>query len=76
VTVDPDIMSIVDSYVREHGDLDRSKVMEQALALWLAEQQHTAMREQFAGDDDAPEVEKRDWEAVRRASANKVLNRS
>lgn len=76
VTVDPEILRIVDGYVAERGDLDRSKVMEQALVLWLTERQHAAMEEQFAGDDKAPEAERRAWEAVRRAAVGRVLDRS
>src|SRR5207247_8464001 len=30
VTVDPHLLNAVDSFVREHDDLDRSKVIEQA----------------------------------------------
>ena len=43
VTVDPVLLNVVDSFVREHNDLDRSKVIEQALALWSAAHQATAM---------------------------------
>jgi metal-responsive CopG/Arc/MetJ family transcriptional regulator len=74
VTVDPDLLNAVDSFVREHDELDRSKVIEQALTLWSAAQQETAMEQQFAGALESP-AEKSAWRAVRRASAVKRLHK-
>ena len=75
VTVDPDLLNAVDSFVREHDELDRSKVIEQALTLWSAAQQETAMEQQFAGPLESP-AERSAWRAVRRASAVKRLRKS
>lgn len=75
VTVDPDLLNAVDSFVREHGDLDRSKVIEQALALWSAAQQEVAMEQQFAGPLESP-AERSAWRAVRRASVGRRLPES
>lgn len=75
VTVDPVLLNVVDSFVREHDDLDRSKVIDQALALWSAAQQATAMEQQFAGRRESL-AERSAWRAVRRASAAKRLRKS
>ncbi len=75
VTVDPVLLNMVDSFVREHDELDRSKVIEQALTLWSAAQQKTAMERQFANELES-QAEKSAWRAVRRASAVKRLRKS
>jgi hypothetical protein len=76
VTVDPDLLHEVDDYVREHEGLDRSKVMDEALALWLAGRQDAAMEEQFSGGDDVPPEEAGSWRSIRRAAAARRLQRS
>ena len=75
VTVDPVLLNAVDSFVREHDELDRSKVIEQALALWSAAQQETAMAQQFADPLESP-AERQAWRVARRASAVKRLRKS
>ena len=75
VTVDPDVLQEVDSYVGEHQGLDRSKVMDEALALWLARRQDEAMEEQFSGEG-APADEVEAWRSIRRAAAARRLQRS
>ena len=74
ITVDPELLRAVDSYVSEHDGLDRSKVIEQALELWTAARQDSAMEEQFAHDDSAT-AERRVWRATRRAAAAARLGR-
>lgn len=73
-TLDPELVAGMDAYVREHPDVDRSKVLDQALHLWIAEQQRQAMIEQFRSDD-RPEDESRQWRAVQRAAAQRMLRR-
>jgi metal-responsive CopG/Arc/MetJ family transcriptional regulator len=34
-TVDPELLDGVDAYIREHPGRDRSKVIDEALMLWL-----------------------------------------
>jgi hypothetical protein len=75
VTVDPDVLHEIDNYVGEHEGLDRSKVMGEALALWVARRQDAAMEEQFSGDA-APPDEVESWRSVRRAAAARRLQRS
>lgn len=74
VTVDPDVLHEVDNYVGEHQGLDRSKVVDEALALWLARRQDAAMEEQFSGES-APPGEVEAWRSVRRAAAAQRLQR-
>jgi metal-responsive CopG/Arc/MetJ family transcriptional regulator len=75
VTVDPDMLHEVDKYVGEREGLDRSKVVDEALALWLARRQDAAMEEQFSGGS-APPDEAESWRSIRRAAAARRLQRS
>ncbi len=74
VTVDPDLLNAIDSFVREHDGLDRSKVIEQALTMWTGVQQEAAIERQFTQPLE-PEAERKAWHSVRRAAARKRLNR-
>ena len=73
-TVDPELLHGVDAYIREHPDRDRSRVIDEALMLWLAQEQDRAMQEQYDGPD-APEEEMRAWRAIRDAAARMNFNR-
>jgi hypothetical protein len=73
-TVDPELLAGVDAYVREHPERDRSKVIDEALELWLAHEQKLAMEAQFDGPD-VPEDELRQWNAVLDAQARMALRR-
>jgi hypothetical protein len=64
-TVDPELLDGIDAYVTEHPGTGRSSILDEALALWLAQQQHREMEEQFAGED-APQEERRQWRRVQR----------
>jgi metal-responsive CopG/Arc/MetJ family transcriptional regulator len=75
VTVDPEVLHEVDNYVGEHDGLDRSKVVDEALALWLARRQDAAMEEQFSGES-APPDEVEAWRSIRRSAAARRLQRS
>lgn len=71
VTVDPVLLHQVDSYVSQHPELDRSKVIEQALKLWTSALQDLAMEAQFASPD-APADEWDSWRLTRRAAASRL----
>ncbi len=71
-TVDPELLDGVDAYIREHPDRDRGEVVDEALYLWLKQEQDRAMEAQFDGPD-APEEEMRAWRAVRDAAAARVF---
>lgn len=73
-TIDPELLDGVDAYVRAHPDRDRSKIIDEALMLWLAQEQDRAMIEQFA-EDDRPEDEVAAWRAIQKAAATRIFGR-
>jgi metal-responsive CopG/Arc/MetJ family transcriptional regulator len=73
-TIDPDLLASVDAYVRQQPDRDRSRVIDEALWLWLGREQDRAMIEQYAVDD-VPPHERRAWNAVRDAAAHEIFTR-
>jgi len=73
-TLDPVLLETVDAYVRQHPGVDRSAVLDEAISLWVAQQQDQAMIEQFAGDD-APDDERLAWRRIQRAAAERVFSR-
>ena len=73
-TLDPDLVAGMDAYVREHPDIDRSKVLDQALHLWIAEQQRQAMIEQYR-EDDRPADEVAAWNQIRDEAARRIFSR-
>ena len=68
VTVDPELLEEVDAFVCRHPSTDRSKVFRQALQLWSEQQRRLSMEAQF-DEGEAPEEERRAWEAIRGAAA-------
>ena len=69
-TLDPELIAAVDKYVDEHGDTDRSTVIDEALRLWYARQQELALERQLTAPQSARErAEGRRWASIRRASA-------
>ena len=75
LSLDPLLMRDVDAFVDAHEGADRSKVVDEALQLWAAARQRSAMELQFAdeGDTDAAELEV--WRDVRRDAARRRLRR-
>jgi Arc/MetJ-type ribon-helix-helix transcriptional regulator len=76
LSLDPLLVRDVDAYVEAHEDTDRSKVVDEALQLWAAVQQRSAMEIQFADDGDTDPVELEAWHSVRRESARRRLRRT
>jgi len=74
VTVNPELLDEVDAFVDQHRAADRSKVFDEALRLWSAEQRRLAMEAQF-DEGDAPAEERAAWEAMRRAAVTKFGRR-
>jgi hypothetical protein len=74
-TVDPALLRIVDSFVAHHPEYDRSKVIDEALYLWSVREQERAMREQFEAPDDVDPGEREAWRRIRRAAAERWLQR-
>jgi len=76
VTAAPELLQAVDSFVREHADLDRSKVFDDALMLWYARRQDEAMEEQFSAPaSPAEQAEHEAWRRIRRAAAERTFSR-
>ena len=74
VTVDPVLLNQVDSFVERHPDVDRSKVFDEALALWYAARQDEAMAAQFRERPDEHErAEAAAWREVQAAAASRVF---
>ncbi len=75
VTVNPALLEAVDLYVQRHEQLDRSKVIDAALAQWYAARQDEAMAQQFAEPQKQSPGEVTGWRRIRRAAAARRLNR-
>lgn len=76
-TVGPDLLDAVDAYVADHAELDRSKVIDEALRLWYAQRQAAAMEEQFTARRSVEEDQERDaWRAIQRAAADRLVSKS
>jgi hypothetical protein len=73
-TLDPELVAGVDAYVRNHPETNRGKVIDDALMLWLAEEQRRAMIEQFS-EDDRPEHERAQWRRVQAEAARRIFGR-
>ena len=74
VTVDPDLLKAVDRFVANHRDLDRSKVVDDALFLWYARQQERAMEEELTAPQSLTEQEERaTWRRIQRAAAERIF---
>jgi metal-responsive CopG/Arc/MetJ family transcriptional regulator len=74
VTVAPELVRAVDTFLEGHPELDRSKVMDRALTLWVAEQQDEAMAAQFLGPLSAAEEDELSrWQETRRAAAERLF---
>jgi metal-responsive CopG/Arc/MetJ family transcriptional regulator len=77
VTLDPELLGAVDGFVRSHPGQDRSKVIDQALHQWYAQQQDAAMEAQYArAEDEVIGPERKAWRAIRRSSAKRRLSAS
>ena len=76
LSLDPTHVRDVDAYVAAHHGTDRSKVVDEAIALWSASQQQAAMALQFADADDSGAAELDAWRQMRRAATTRRLQRS
>jgi hypothetical protein len=76
-TLDPVIVAAVDAYLRDHPELDRSAIIDDALRLWWAREQEREMARQFEEDPSATEQEERAaWRRIRDAAAGRTFGRS
>ncbi len=75
-TLDPGLLEAVDAYVREHPDVDRSAVIDEALQLWCAREQQRQMEEQFARPLPAEGRDERAaWREIQAASAARIFDK-
>jgi metal-responsive CopG/Arc/MetJ family transcriptional regulator len=75
VTLDPEMLGAVDGFIQSHPGQDRSKVIDQALHQWYAQQQDAAMEAQYARAQDAAiGPERKAWRAIRRSAARRRLS--
>jgi Arc/MetJ-type ribon-helix-helix transcriptional regulator len=75
VTLDPELLGMVDAFVESHPGQDRSKVIDQALKHWHARLQEIAMEAQYTKPAE-PEVRERTaWRAIRRSAVKRRLSR-
>lgn len=76
-TVDPSILGAVDAFIRQHPELDRSAVIDDALRLWWSRQQEREMEDQFAETaSEAERDERQAWRRIQDASAERIFRRS
>ena len=74
VSVDPVLLNEVDAFVEQHPHIDRSKVFDDALALWYAARQDEAMKAQFRQEPAEHELaEIAAWRDVQAAAAPRVF---
>ena len=71
-TVNADLIAGVDAYVRDHPDLGRSAVIDDALLLWVGRLQDLAMERQLLKDRARPNAERAGWRRVRSVAAQRA----
>jgi hypothetical protein len=75
VAVSPELLRVVDAYLETHPELDRSKIVDEALALWCAQEQERAIEAQFLAPlSESERAEYEDWRHIRRAAAERLLD--
>ncbi|MDP2937281.1 MAG: ribbon-helix-helix domain-containing protein [Dehalococcoidia bacterium] len=68
VTVDPDMLEEVDTYIQEHAGTDRSQIVDEALRCWYAYVLHEALVRQHSAPKSPEEREERAvWKRIRAA---------
>jgi hypothetical protein len=76
VTVDPILLGTVDTFVAAHPEYDRSRVIDDALFLWYAQQQDRAMEAQFLAEESTVEVEEHGgWGQIQVAAVTRLFSR-
>jgi hypothetical protein len=74
ITIDPELLHQVDTFVEAHPALDWSKIFDEALYLWCAKQQHQAMEVQYAQVPSGEEaVEIATWRRIQAAAAERIF---
>jgi len=73
-TLDPELLGAVDRFFGQHPGSDRSAILDEAIMLWLAQEQDRAMAEQYAGEGP-PDHEAQAWRSIQRAAAQRIFDR-
>jgi hypothetical protein len=75
-TLDAQLVEAIDGFVKEHPDLDRDAVIEDALRLWYAREQDKAMEARFAAPHSTTEEEEHAaWRRIQTAAAERIFRR-
>jgi len=76
VTIDADHYDMLDRYVAAHAGTNRSMVVDEALALWAAQERERATIAQYAPEDLSPQdlAERESWAAIRRQAAARLFH--
>ncbi|MDO8689820.1 MAG: hypothetical protein Q7R39_07380 [Dehalococcoidia bacterium] len=73
VTVDPDILDEIDTYIQEHSGMDRSRIVDEALRGWYAQVLHEALVRQHSAPKSPEELgERLAWKRIRAERALRV----
>ena len=68
ITVDPDMLEEIDTYIQEHQGTDRSQIVDEALRCWYASMLHEALVRQHSAPKSPDELEERAaWKRIRAA---------
>lgn len=74
ITVDPDLLRMVDTFVDQHPGFDRSRIFDEGLRLWYKRVQDAAMEEQFAAEPTPTEREEiAAWHRIQAEAAKRVF---
>ena len=77
VTVDSGLLKIVDTFVKQHPETDRSGVFNAALLMWCREQQEQAIAAQHeAPMSDAEKSERKFWHQVQASAVDRTVSRA
>jgi len=75
-TVDSIILGVVDRFSREHSDYDRNKIIDEALGLWLAQEQDRQMELQFSETlSETQQQELNAWHGIQDEAARRMFSR-
>ncbi len=73
VTIDPDMLEEVDTYIQEHTGTDRSQVVGEALRCWYSLVLHEALIRQHSAPKSVEELEEHEaWRRVRAAQIERL----
>jgi Arc/MetJ-type ribon-helix-helix transcriptional regulator len=76
VTVDPDMLREVDTYIQEHEGTDRSRIVDEGLRYWYAQILHEALIRQHTAPQSPEEQEERAaWRRIRAAQFPNLLRK-